>query len=256
MFTSARVVDGRRRLTRDGWQRLGIADGCLLLGQHEDRGELQHLLDTNYPFVFIGKRGSDGGRLPYVGADYVAATARQVERLVELGHERIGYVGPRGTDQPTLDRVDAYRATMKAHGLTVRFVELDDVPATAAEIVDQRLTAVVVAPENSPEELVDELEDRGVRVPADVSVLLLGQPHHGRPGGRRWSGFSIPREEMGARALVLLSRLVAAESGSGRSDRRASRAVAVPEDELHQLLECVDVDGETVAAPSGVAAPA
>ncbi|MGO1288542.1 MAG: substrate-binding domain-containing protein, partial [Cellulosimicrobium funkei] len=177
-------------------------------------------------------------------------------RLVELGHERIGYVGPRGTDQPTLDRVDAYRATMKAHGLTVRFVELDDVPATAAEIVDQRLTAVVVAPENSPEELVDELEDRGVRVPADVSVLLLGQPHHGRPGGRRWSGFSIPREEMGARALVLLSRLVAAESGSGRSDRRASRAVAVPEDELHQLLECVDVDGETVAAPSGVAAPA
>ncbi|WP_264031724.1 LacI family DNA-binding transcriptional regulator [Cellulosimicrobium sp. SH8] len=248
LFTSARVVDGRRQLTRDGWQRLGIADGCLLLGQHEDRGELQHLLDTNYPFVFIGKRGSDGGRLPYVGADYVAATARQVERLVEVGHERIGYVGPRGTDQPTLDRVDAYRATMKAHGLTVRFVELDGVPATAAEIVDQRLTAVVVAPENYPEELVDELEGRGVRVPDDVSFLLLGQPHHGRPGGRRWSGFSIPREEMGARALVLLSRLVA-ESGSGRADRKAARAARVPEDELHQLLECVDVDGETVAAP-------
>ena len=170
--------------------------------------------------------------------------------------------GP-GTDNPnldegamstTLDRVDAYRATMKAHGLTVRFGELDDVPATAAEIVDQRLTAVVVAPENYPEELVDELEGRGVRVPDDVSFLLLGQPHHGRPGGRRWSGFSIPREEMGARALVLLSRLVA-ESGSGRSDRKAARAARVPEDELHQLLECVDVDGETVAAPPPAARP-
>lgn len=226
LFTSARVVDGRRRLTRDGWQRLGIADGCLLLGQHEDRGELQHLLDTNYPFVFIGKRGSDGGRLPYVGADYVAATARQVERLVELGHERIGYVGPRGTDQPTLDRVDAYRATMKAHGLTVRFVELDDVPATAAEIVDQRLTAVVVAPENSPEELVDELEDRGVRVPADVSVLLLGQPHHGRPGGRRWSGFSIPREEMGARASCCCP--ASSRPSPARGARTAARRAPSP----------------------------
>ncbi len=90
LFTSARVVAGQRRLARDGWQRLGIADGCLLLGQQEDRGELQHLLDTNYPFVFIGKRVSEGRTLPYVGADYVSATERQVERLVGLGHRRIG----------------------------------------------------------------------------------------------------------------------------------------------------------------------
>ncbi|MDT0157654.1 LacI family DNA-binding transcriptional regulator [Microbacterium sp. ARD32] len=65
LFTSARVVDGRRQLTRDGWQRLGLADGCLLLGQREDQSELQHLLDTNYPFVFIGKRVSEGRRLPW-----------------------------------------------------------------------------------------------------------------------------------------------------------------------------------------------
>lgn len=245
LFTSARVEDGRRRLTREGWQRLGVADGCLLLGQQEDRGELQHLLDTNYPFVFIGKRGSDGGRLPYVGVDYATATSRQVERLAALGHTRIGYVGPRGTDQPTLDRVEGYRLTMKQHGLTARFVELDDVAAAAAEIADQRFTAIVVAPENSPEELADELERRGLRVPGDVSVLLLGQPHRPRPGGRSWSGFFIPREEMGARALYLLSRLVAADAG--RAGRRGG--AQVPDDELRQLLECVDVDGGTLAPP-------
>ncbi len=249
LFTSARVVDGHRRLTRDGWQRLGIADGCLLLGQHEDRGELQHLLDTNYPFAFIGKRGSDGGRLPYVGADYVTATARQVDRLVELGHERIGYVGSRGADQPTLDRVDTYRAAVEGHGLEARFVQSDD-PATAAtEILGRRLTAVVVAPEHDPDRLVEELGHRGAVVPDDVSVLLLGQPHHVRPTGRRWSGFSIPREEMGARALVLLSRLVAAEAGPARAGRRPTRAAQVPDDDLHQLLDCLDVDGETCAPP-------
>ncbi len=255
LFTSARVVDGRRRLTRDGWQRLGIADGCLLLGQHEDRGELQHLLDTNYPFVFIGKRGSDGGRLPYVGADYVAATARQVERLVELGHERIGYVGPRGTDQPTLDRVDAYRATMKAHGLTVRFVELDDVPATATEIVDQRLTAVVVAPENSPEELVDELEDRACacrrtsrcscsasRTTGARAAPLVGLLHPARGDGRARPRAAVPPR----RGRVRLGPL-----GPSRVARRRRPGGGAP-----PAPECVDVDGETVAAPSGVAAPA
>ncbi|GMA23591.1 LacI family transcriptional regulator [Luteimicrobium album] len=244
LFTSARVVDGRRQLTRDGWQRLGVADGCLLLGQQEDRGELQHLLDTNYPFVFIGKRGSDRGRLPYVGADYVSATTRQIERLVALGHRRIGYVGLRGTDQPTLDRIEGYRLGMKERGLTARFVELDDVGATAAEIVDQGFTAILVAPENYPDELVDEVERRGTRVPSDLSVLLLGQPHHPRPGGRAWSGFSIPREEMGARALHLLSRLVAADTS-----RAGTRRPQPPE--LHQMLACVDVEGSTLAARDG-----
>lgn len=247
LFTSAPVADGRRRLTRDGWQRLGVADGCLLLGQHEHRGELQHLLDTNYPFVFIGKRGSDGGRLPYVGADYVGGTVRQIDRLVAHGHQRIGYVGMRGTDQPTLDRVEGYRDAMKSHGLTTRFVELEDVAATAAEIVDQRFTAVVVAPENHPEELADELERRGRRVPEDVSVLLLGQPHHPRRGGRQWSGFSVPREEMGARALYLLSRLVSDDEP--RRDRDTRRPPAVSDAELHQILVCPDVEGATVAAP-------
>ncbi|MEQ4209454.1 LacI family DNA-binding transcriptional regulator [Actinopolymorpha sp. B9G3] len=247
LFTSARAEDGRRRLTRDGWHRLGIADGCLLLGQHEDRGELQHLLDTNYPFVFVGKRGSEGGRLPYVGVDYVAATSRQVNRLVELDHTRIGYLGARATDQPTLDRVEGYTSAMKSHRLTARFVELDDVTATAEEIIDQRLTAVVVAPENYPEEIADEIERRGLRVPSDVSVLLLGQPHHPRSGGRAWSGFSIPREELGARALLLLHRLVAAENGTTTTS--AGQRHRVTDDELHQMLECTDIDGATLAPP-------
>ncbi|ALX65908.1 LacI family DNA-binding transcriptional regulator [Microbacterium sp. XT11] len=254
LFTSARVVDGRRQLARDGWQRLGIADGCLLLGQHEDRGELQHLLDTNYPFVFIGKRVSEGRRLPFVGADYLDATSRQVERLVDMGHTRIGYAGAQSTDQPTLDRIEGYRRSMRAHGLPLRFVDVHDVRVAAEEIAAQRLTAILAAPENYPEELADELEARGLRVPRDVSMLLLGQPHHPRHGGRAWSGFAIPREEMGARALVLLSRIVEQESPAPRSpDGRMPHAPALQEDDYHQMLHCPDVDGETLAVAPATA---
>lgn len=243
LFTSARVVDGKRRLSRDGWQRLGIADGCLLLGQHEDQGELQHLLDTNYPFVFVGKRVSEGRMLPYVGADYIAATTRQVERLIASGHRRIGYAGLQGADQSTLDRVDGYRQAMRANGLPLRFVDLHDVPVGAEEIAERRLTAILVAPENAPDELADALEERGLRVPHDVSMLLLGQPiHHGR-ASRRWSGFTVPREEMGARALVLLSRIVEREAASGR----VADANALDDADLHQILDCPDVDGESLA---------
>lgn len=247
LFTSARVVDGRRRLSRDGWQRLGIADGCLLLGQHEDQSELQHLLDTSYPFVFIGKRVSEGRRLPYVGADYVTATARQVERFVALGHTRIGYAGSRGSDQSTIDRVDGYREAMARHGLPSRFVDVHDAEAAADEVVERGLTALVVAPENYLEDFSDALESRGRRIPEDISILLLGQPLHPVPRGRRWSGFSVPREEMGARALVLLSRIVNEASGSRRDDAR-TRPPALDDEDLHQILVCPDIDGETIAA--------
>lgn len=241
LFTSARVVDGRRRLTRDGWQRLGIADGCLLLGQHEDRSELQHLLDTNYPFVFIGKRASEGGRLPYVGAEYVGATRRAVERLLEVGHRRVGYAGDMGSDQPTTDRWAGYRDALRAAGLGARLVPEDDPDAVAAAIVEQGLTAVVLAPERDPEELHDALRRRGLEVPRDVSVVLLGQPHHRLRRPQEWSGFVIPREQMGARALLLLSRLVAGDD--------------VADPDLHRLLECTDVEGATVAPPVTALAP-
>lgn len=246
LFTSARVVEGSRRLTRAGWQRLGIADGCLLLGQHEERAELQHLLDTNYPFVFVGRRESDGGRLPYVGADYRSATRRATDRAADLGHRRIGYLGARSTDQPTLDRVSAYRAAMAARGLPPQFVEPGDAVQVATEIAERNLSTVLLAPENDPDELRLALAGLRIRVPDDVSVLLLGQPHHRLPGPTQWSGFTIPREQMGARALLLLSRLAGTPS-TGNEQGAA---------DLHQLLECTEVAGDTLTAPADPDAPA
>lgn len=241
LFTSARVVEGSRRLARNGWQRLGTADGCLLLGQHEERAELQHMLDTNYPFVFVGRRESDGGRLPYVGADYLSATRKAVLRAADLGHRSIGYVGARTTDQPTLDRVSGYRAGMADRNLPPQFVELATTEQTAAEIAARGLSAVLLAPENDPDELRLALSALRIRIPEDLSVLLLGQPHHRLPGPTRWSGFTIPRQQMGARALLLLSRLAGTPTAEGSH----------VSPDLHQLLECIDVPGETIMAPSG-----
>lgn len=135
LFTSAPVVEGERRLAQDGWQRLGIADGCLLLGQREDSAELQQLLDTNYPFVFVGKRVSEGRALPYVGADYVAASARQIERLTAVGHTRIGYAGPASDDVSTQDRIAGYRRGMDDRGLDPVIIEALDANAVAERIV-------------------------------------------------------------------------------------------------------------------------
>ncbi len=246
LFTSAKVVDGSRRLVRDGWQRLGIADGCLLIGQYEERAELQHLVDTNYPFVFVGKREVEGGNLPYVGADYRTATHRAVTRAAEVGHTRIGYIGARSDDQPTTDRLAGYRAGMAEHGLEEVYIDPVNPASAAAGIVDHQLTSILLSPENDPDGVRMALAAHRVRVPEDVSVLLLGQPHHLVPGPTRWSGYTIPREEMGARALLLLSRLV----GTAGPDSPPAAPL-----QTHQLLECAEVQGETLIAPPSITEP-
>ncbi|MEK8169925.1 LacI family DNA-binding transcriptional regulator [Streptomyces sp. M19] len=54
--------DGRRLVYEQGTNRLRIADGCVLLGRHNDPRELSRLVEEAFPFVFIGRRESPAGR--------------------------------------------------------------------------------------------------------------------------------------------------------------------------------------------------
>ncbi|WP_375734348.1 hypothetical protein [Polymorphospora lycopeni] len=75
-------------------------------------------------------------------------------------------------------------------------------------------------------------------MPADLSIAILGQPEiavdSAAHSGLNWSGFRIPRVEMGAQALRLLVELI---GGHGDTDR-------------HRLLPCRVETGQTVCAPA------
>lgn len=255
LFTSAKVIDGKRKLTRKGWQRLGIADGCLLLGQHEDQAELEYLLDINYPFVFIGRRDSKGDKLPYVGAEYVAAVEAGVDRLVELGHKRIGFAGSRATDQSTRERIVGYRQAISRHGLRPRFIDGETSEDIVTDAIDQGVTALMLLPQYDSYEIHALLAVRDIRVPEDMSVFLMGQLHVIQSSSIVWSGFSVPREEMGARALYLLSQLVAVDRPTSRESKSASVAGSLTGIDRHQVLECLPVEGQTVAPVSVSSTP-
>ena len=54
--------------------RLRLADGCILVGRHPQMADVQDLLDSGYPLVYIGRHDELGDQLSYVGADYAKAT--------------------------------------------------------------------------------------------------------------------------------------------------------------------------------------
>jgi len=227
LFTSAPVVDGRRRIFHQD-NRLRLADGCVLLGQWLDPVELARLVAEGQPFVSVGRRDDAGGPVPYVGADYPGATAAQVRAAVARGHRRLVYVGE-GSSGPEshADRMRGFTDAVAETGADGRHLATADLDAIVA---DER-TCVFVEEFADGVLLARRAAERGLRVPDDLSLVALGDPTRPAATDIDFTGFRIPRREMGWQAVEVLSALL--EGGTGGTTQR--------------ILPCEPVAGTTLA---------
>ncbi|GAB2986218.1 LacI family transcriptional regulator [Amycolatopsis acidiphila] len=208
-------------------RRTRMADGCLFFGRHVPEEPVARLVDSGFPLVYIGRRAELDGRIPYVGADYVSASAEVLTRLKGLGHREIRYV--RESDEAP-SSTDRQRGVLEAAPETtvVRIdgPELD--PGTVRAWVRDGVTAVVVegtdtgAAYTAVRKAIDAAR---LSTPDDLSLAVLGGPPE-------VSGFAVPMREMGRRAVRLLVDLV--------TERQTTP---------QQLLWCPPVAGSTVGAP-------
>jgi DNA-binding LacI/PurR family transcriptional regulator len=218
LFTSAKAAGGRRRIFSDD-SRIRLADGCVLLGRSLDRDDLAQLLTEGIPFVSIGRRDDAGGPVPHVGADYPAAVRDLVDRAVALGHRRFAYVGAGTGAESSADRLRGFREAVAAHG-----VEGTHVPfAGLGQLLDAGITAVFAEEVSDGAALVLAARERGLSVPGDLSVLALGAATRPAPSDVDLTGFTIPRREMGRRAVQTLTEVL--ENGTTPQELLSCRLV-------------------------------
>jgi LacI family transcriptional regulator len=240
MFTS---VGHPRRIFSGASTRLALADGALLLGRDPDLEGIRKLVENDYPFVYIGHREIDGLPISYVAADYAQATRQHVERLVGLGHRAIAYVRlGDGASLPSRDRIEGFRAGASEAGISSAEAPVWDVgsvaEATSSLETARRLgiTAIVAEQQTLAEAFETAARGRGLGVPIDLSISVLGDVIGASAASRQWSGFSVAGHEMGSAALHLLTRIL-----DGLTD--GPEQLAVP---------CDPIAGDTVAAaPAG-----
>lgn len=222
---------GQRKIFSEN-NRLRLADGCLVLGREFDQDELTRLVGGDYPFVAVGRRNDAGGPVPYVGADYAAATATLVQQARDLGHTRIAYVGPAQGAESTVDRWIGFSRAIEGMDFVAH------VPAAAqpaAETLDTLIASqasVAFFIELADAILVERLaRQRGLSIPGDLSIVVLGNHIRAEQTGTRFTSFSIPREAMGhGAARMLVRRVETQEPGQ------------------QVLLPCEPVAGETLGA--------
>ena len=210
LFTSTGTSDGRRRIYRDGTNRLNLADGTVLLGAATDREELARLWHDGYLFVHIGRREVPGADIPCIVPDYVSAASRIVSSLADRGHRHLAYLREGIEQEAYVDRRTGYRTAIERLGLQDRSPGFRDEPGLSEEW----------------------LAERGLGIPADLSVAVL--EGSGDEPGHRWDCLVIPRKEIGR---IAIDALVA----------RVENPDVAP---VSQLVPCDLVAGETVAEPS------
>jgi DNA-binding LacI/PurR family transcriptional regulator len=214
MFTSATGSDGCRSIYRDGVNRLGLSDGCVLLGRNPDRNELARLRDDGFPFIFIGRREVPGDGINYVAADYAAATSDVVDHLAGLGHRRLAYLCAPSHGEYSTDRDAGFWSAVERHNLDVTDLvravdESGPTPEQVRELLDNGVTALVLHDAAAALRTITTLTEIGVQVPRDCSIAALSDPPNlGHPnldsGQEVLTCFHIPRMEMGQTAIRML----------------------------------------------------
>jgi LacI family transcriptional regulator len=155
-------------------------DGFISATARLDRELLAELAAAGTPLVLVNRSLEDGS-VPAVTVDDQQGIALAVEHVVALGHERIGHVaGPQNLStghRRHLGFVEAMRsAGLEVPADHVRFGAYfteDEGARACAELLDAapELTAIVAANDLLAIGCYDELEDRGLRCPEDISIV-------------------------------------------------------------------------------------
>lgn len=172
--------------------------------------------------------------LPSVVGDDFGGAKMATEHLIELGHRRIAYLIDMHTQNAvSVQRVNGYRAALEAAGIEAedRWVGplvIDAAPFLkrgrdsmnrwlAADWKQLGCTALLVQNDRAAMGALDALQNSGIRVPDDVSVVGFDGTDECELTKPSLTSVRVPLEEIGAQAVTLLLQQINEEEGVSKS---------------------------------------
>ncbi|MGA5700497.1 LacI family DNA-binding transcriptional regulator [Peterkaempfera bronchialis] len=213
LFTLAEDVQAQVAVYREWWASHRV-DGVFLVDVHIGDPRIAALEELQLPAVVIGSPAASG-RLPAVWNDERDGVRLAVEHLAGLGHRSVARVSGPAELLHTRQRNAAFDAVTAEFGLTATTVEADYTgelgAAATLGLLDSADPPTAILYDNDLMAVsgLSAAQQRGVRVPADVSILAWDDSplcEVIRPG---LTALRRDIADYGAQAARRLSRLVA-----------------------------------------------
>ena len=175
------------------------------LNTPENQKVLQQILESVNNLVCLEQSVAN---LPAVIFDRAVAARTAVTHLIQLGHQRIGFVGCAD------ERVTGYRQTLFEHGLPYdenyvkisrNFVEKGYEDMLQLLEVNPRPTAVFAANDEIAVGVLGALYDQNVRVPDEMAIVSIDDLPFAALLRPALTTVRVPRRQMGIQALRMLA---------------------------------------------------
>jgi len=229
-FTGRQINHLVQAAALHGYQVLvaAVSSRTATSGQAEQTEQFMHLKARDVDGILIQALGDESesarivhaaeGQLPVAAFGYAVDEVTSVllnpapgmqavtEHLIDLGHERICFLGedPIGSGGPR-SHVAGYRSAMRRHDLAPRIVPVETGNARSGYNLGRalrgRYTALVCCSDHTALGVCRGLIESGVRVPGDMAVTGFGDSEISAYVSPSLTTLSIPFEEMADRAV-------------------------------------------------------
>ena len=210
------------------------ADGLLLIG-HDRPSTIYEYLDAQKVPTLAAWTYAADAPLPSIGFDNRAAMRALAEKVLSLGHKRIGMISAvtEGNDRAR-QRVEGIRNAMVAHGLdtaSLRLVEtrydIDCGSDAFAQLMatDNPPSAVLCGNDVIAVGALHRARDLGIDVPGDVSVTGFDDMDIARIALPALTTVQVPHQEMGRNAADALVDMVEGKTAGASRELPTSLCV-------------------------------
>lgn len=177
-------ISDARFLEHELWKRLfetNRIDGLLVATPYLDQSYLKELGPSRFPTLLVNGERPDLPLLDFVGYADLPCGESATDYLIGLGHRRIAHIAGPVNQASALRRAEGYRKALDRAGLPFRPEWAQNgefLPLEARDALDRILglpgdkpTAYFCANDTMALSVVRRLQERGIRVPEDVSVV-------------------------------------------------------------------------------------
>ncbi|PKO14483.1 MAG: LacI family transcriptional regulator [Chloroflexi bacterium HGW-Chloroflexi-10] len=171
LFIEGRDSDVVQRVTQDG-----LLDGFVIQSGKLQESFSDKLIDSNIPFVVIGRPDIPGQS--YIDVDNVKGAVLAVQHLQRLGYRKIAHITGDMDTFAGKDRLVGYRQAMQdsSLGLDENLILEGDFGEESAYLAAQSLAkqgvdAIFVGSDRMARSAIQALVEAGLRVPEDIGII-------------------------------------------------------------------------------------
>lgn len=155
-------------------------DGLIVLYSKKDDPVVSYLLESKIPFVVIGNPLVQANKITHVDNDNVFAAKDATNYILNLGHEKVAFIGEGKEFEVGEARQNGYMQAMQERNLPILegYIQSFDVDAVCGQkainhllALEEPPTALVVTGDVHALIVLSALGARNIKVPEDISVI-------------------------------------------------------------------------------------